>query len=482
MIYLKKIYFLLLLLFSLPAVCQNLDSLSKIYTLKIVLPADSSAKLSIHQIRITGNKKTKLPVILREIQFLPGDSILSYKLLKEIELARQQVYNTTLFNTVLIEPLQISSSQVDILVTVKERWYIYPLPQFQPVDRNLNEWLVKYRADFSRIKYGVKFVDYNLTGNRDVLKIYLLNGYTRNISFTYAQPFSSKALMEGFIFGAGYAQSREVGYQTTYNNNLLFYKNGNFVNDNFFITAGYSFRKAIKTRHFFNLSFTKASINDSIASIVYNPNYFKNGEVSKSFLDFSYTYRYANADNIIYPLKGETGFATISKRGFGFTGGINMFYVEGAFNKYINLKNNWFASMQLAGKIKLPFNQPYYNQKALGYGDATLRGLEYYVIDGAAYGIIKTTLKKKLLSFSVPLPFKSAYFNSIPFTFYAKTYADIGYAANNKKYDTYLNNKFLFTRGIGIDIVTLYDISFRFEYSFNQLGQKGLFLQAQGGF
>ena len=111
-----------------------------------------------------------------------------------------------------------------------------------------------------------------------------------------------------------------------------------------------------------------------------------------------------------------------------------------------------------------------------------MRGLEYYVIDGAAYGIIKTTLKKKLLSFSVPLPFKSAYFNSIPFTFYAKTYADIGYAANNKKYDTYLNNKFLFTRGIGIDIVTLYDISFRFEYSFNQLGQKGLFLQAQGGF
>lgn len=461
---------------------QNLDSLFQINKFPSAIIADSAIKLQIHQIRVTGNKKTKLPVILRELQFSTGDSISASKLLKEIELARQQVYNTTLFNTVLIETLQISSTSVDILVTVKERWYIYPLPQFQPVDRNLNEWLVKYRADFSRIKYGVKFVDYNLTGNRDILKIYLLNGYTRNISFTYAQPFSSKALLEGFVFGAGYAQSREVGYQTSYNNKLLFYKNGNFVNSNLFINAGYSFRRAIKTRHFFNLTFTRAGINDSIAALPYNPNYFKDGAVKRLIVDLSYTYRYAGADNIIYPLVGSTGFATLSKRGLGFTGGINMFYVEGAYNKYINLKNNWYGSMQLSGKIKLPFDQPYFNQKALGYGDATLRGLEYYVIDGAAYGILKTTLKKKLLSFTVPLPFKSAYFNRIPFTFYAKTYADIGYAANSKKYDTYLNNRFLFTRGVGIDIVTLYDISFRFEYSFNQLGQKGLFLQAQGGF
>jgi hypothetical protein len=34
----------------------------------------------------------------------------------------------------------------------------------------------------------------------------------------------------------------------------------------------------------------------------------------------------------------------------------------------------------------------------------------------------------------------------------------------------------LHAAGIGIDLLTLYDITFRFEYSFNQLGQNGLFL------
>ena len=369
-----------------------------------------------------------------------------------------------------------------MLITVKERWYFYPLPQFQPVDRNLNEWLVKYKADLTRVKYGVKFVDYNLSGRRDILKIYLLNGYTRNISFSYAQPFSSKALVEGFQFGAGYAQSREVGYKTSYDNRLLFYNNGNFVNKSFIVNAGYSFRKAIKSRHFFSITYTQTSVNDSIATTEYNPNYFKDGATKRSFADFTYNYRYINVNNITYPLKGVTAFVNAIKRGFGFTGGINMFSIEAGYNKYADFKNNWYGSLQFNGKIKLPFDQPYYNQKALGYGDATLRGLEYYVVDGAAYGLLKATLKKKLISFSIPFPFKSSYFTNIPFTIYAKTFADIGYAYNKKIYDTFLNNKFLYTRGVGIDIITLYDINLKIEYSFNQLRQKGLFLQTQGGF
>lgn len=40
----------------------------------------------------------------------------------------------------------------------------------------------------------------------------------------------------------------------------------------------------------------------------------------------------------------------------------------------------------------------------------------------------------------------------------------------------------LYTGGFGIDLVTLYDITFSVEYSFNQLGEKGLFLHSKGGF
>lgn len=480
---LKKIYYCCLLVFiAVNANAQSSNTLSVSAEKLPLFGIDSSAKLLVHQIQVSGNKKTRSFIILREIQFKPGDSIFISSITKEIELARQQVYNTTLFNEVNVVPVMISATEIDVIVTVKERWYLYPLPQFQPVDRNLNEWLVKYKGDLSRVNYGVKFVDFNLTGRRDPLRIYLMNGYTRNISFSYTQPFSSKALTEGFVFGGGYAQSREIAYKTSYDNKLQFFKTGNFVRNNFFVNAGYSFRKAIRGRHLFNIIYTKTTVNDSVAMPLYNPDYFKNGATSKSFIDLTYTYRYANVNNIIYPLKGVTGFVAVGKRGLGFTGSTNMFFVEGNYNKYRDFTKNWYGSIQFTGKIKLPFDQPYFNQRAIGYGEANLRGLEYYVVDGAAYGIIKSTLKKKLVFFSIPFPFRSTFFPNIPFTIYAKTFTDIGYAYTKKKYDSFLNNKFLYTGGFGIDIISLYDINFKIEYSFNQLGQNGLFLHTQGGF
>ena len=428
-----RIYHLFLLSSLSVYACATTNSAQFTLSKKQSVLIDSTAKLLVHQIMVKGNKITRGYIILREVQFKAGDSLIASRLTKETELARQQVYNTTLFNEVIVSAVFISPTEINIIITVSERWYLYPLPQFQLADRNLNEWLVKYKATLSRVNYGVKFVDFNLTGRRDPLRVYLLNGYTRNISFSYTRPFSSKALMEGFVFGAGYAESREVAYKTSYDNKLLFYNNGNFVRDNFFANAGYSFRKAIKGRHLINIAYTKTSINDSVAMPAYNPDYFKNGATSRSFIDLSYTYRYADVDNIIYPLKGTTAFITVDKRGWAITGGVNMLSAEGAYNKYAGLTNNWYLSLQFRANIKLPFDQPYFNQKAIGYGDATLRGLEYYVVDGAAYGIGKTTLKKKLLSFSLPFPFKSVYFPNLPFTIYAKTFTDIGYAYNQKK-------------------------------------------------
>ena len=45
-----------------------------------------------------------------------------------------------------------------------------------------------------------------------------------------------------------------------------------------------------------------------------------------------------------------------------------------------------------------------------------------------------------------------------------------------------LVNSFLYTGGFGIDVVTFYDLVFRFEYSFNQLGQSGLFFHIGSDF
>ena len=80
------------------------------------------------------------------------------------------------------------------------------------------------------------------------------------------------------------------------------------------------------------------------------------------------------------------------------------------------------------------------------------------------------------------MPFRIHSIPYIPFTFFAKTYADLGYEYNKKEFAANLNNKLLYTGGFGIDILTFYDVNLRFEYSFNQLNQKGLFLHTQSGF
>jgi hypothetical protein len=447
-----------------------------------LLAGNSSGKVCIKNVLVTGTKKTKIYIVYREIHFKKGDSLLITGLQKELEQARFQVYNTTLFNEVYFELTPIDAYNVNINVRVTERWYLYPVPQFQLVDRNFNDWYKTHNASLDRVNYGLKLVHYNLSGRRDQLRVYLVNGYTRNISFSYTNPYSSSSLNDGFIIGAGYSQNREIAFKTDSSNKTLFYTKPDFSRNIFYANAGYSIRRGLFKKHIFTVSYSHHRVDDSVITKIYNPNYFNGPVTSKDFIDINYVLQYAKVNNVSYPLTGKTTFIAIQKRGLGLTGGTNMLTLEAGYNKYFDMGKNWYSSIQLNGKIKLPFQQAFINQRGLGYGENYLRGLEYYVIDGVATALIKSTIKKKIIVFNVPFPYFPKLLTKIPFTIFAKTYADVGYAYNKKTTYTYLNNRLLYSGGFGIDILTLYDINLRFEYSFNQLKENGLFLHNQSGF
>lgn len=468
----------LLLVIAAGAAAQNVEVSMQPASKLPLVSIDSSAKLLVRNIIIAGNKKTKAYMILREIQFKQGDSIVIGTLNETFQLARQQVYNTSLFHEVKVDLVMVSAFEMDVMVNVKERWYLFPSPQFQVVDRSLNEWLIKFKGDLSRVNYGVKFEHYNFSGRRDPLRIFVINGYSKNIAFSYSQPYSNRALTQGFGIGGGFTQNRELAFKTSTDNKILFYKSENFVKKDIYMNMSLRIQKGILFRHIFNIAYSRLSVSDSVVSY-FNPNYFNASVTRRGLLDLTYTYQYANANNVAYPLKGLIGNLSITKRGLGFTGGTNLFSLEGTFNKYWAHPRNWYTSFQLLGKVKLPFDQPYINQKAIGYGGANIRGLEFYVVDGIAYGIMKSTLKKKLFSFSIPMPFKSRILPALPFTIFAKTYVDAGIAYNKRKYDAYLNNRFLYSGGFGIDILALYDISLKIEYTFNQLGQRTFFFETR---
>ncbi len=441
---------------------------------------DSLEKIFIHAIAISGNKKTKEFIIRREMQLKQGDSINAGNLKNELQKLQQQVYNTNLFLEVKVDVEPVDASQIDISIKVKERWYIFPIPKFQLIDRNVNEWL-EGGADFNRVVYGVKFTHYNLTGHRDLMRLTLLNGFTRNVSLTYFHPVSEKKLNNGFSVTAGIVQNREFIYKTGYDNKPIRFNNGDFSRKNIFAGIGYNYRKNIMGTHYFNITFNHLSVADSLIDSKYNPNYFNGPVTHTNYIDFSYTWQYINANNAVYPLNGITASVKVLKRGLGFSGGTNMLSVEGSYNKYWALQNGWYSSVQLSGKTALPFTQSYINQRALGYADVNLRGLELYVVDGVAFGLLRNTLKKKLFTVNIKTPFRSDKYHIIPFTVFVKTYGDLGVVYSKPAYQTSLNNKLLYTGGFGIDILSIYDVNLRIEYSFNQLNKNGLFLQAQSG-
>jgi hypothetical protein len=329
--------------------------------------------------------------------------------------------------------------------------------------------------------YGVDFTHYNFSGRRDQLSITGLTGYARNISFSYSSPYSNSKLTEGFGVSASFTQNREVGFKTRFDNKPLVFKKEGFVRDNYQLDGAYSWRRGYFKRTSISLGLNYLVINDSIIDPIYNPNYFNTGKASQFFTDINFGVSYANTDRNAYPLKGLKYSYGFSKRGFGFSGGINSTAFFGSFAKYIPHKNNFYSSIRSSGIIKLPFEQAYINQRAIGYGSLRLRGLELFVVDGVAAFTTNYTFSKKIISFRVPVPFKIKALPYIPFTFFAKTYTDIGYSYIPQPYVGNLNNKFLYTGGFGIDILSVYDIALKIEYSFNQIGQSGLFFQGGSG-
>lgn len=458
-------------------------------TIHGIFVADTSAaqfdtsKVTIRNIFIEGNKKTKEYIIRREIAFKEGASLVANNLIPVIERARETIYNTQLFLEVKPQIKNWVNDSVDVYFQVRERWYLFPLPYFKLVDRNLNQWIDEQNASLRRVNYGLKFGWNNVSGRNDKLRIYLVAGYTRQYSFSYEQPFADKKLKHGFGVGFSFNQNRQVNHLTQFNKQLFFPESNNntelgILKQQVKLDLSYSYRPDIYRKHNVRLSFIDEKINDTILKL--NPDYFFDGKKTQSFPELSYTYTYSNVDSIAYPLRGIIHGFTLTQKGLGLSKGMNVWQLDASVSKYITIAQKNHISVQLYGKLKLPFNQPFYNLKAIGYNDFFMQGLENYVIDGVASGITKITFRRKILQTSIGTAIhkKDSYYR-IPIKIYFKTYANFGYSYLKNPVNTLLNNKMIYSGGLGLDIITFYDFQLKLEFSFNQLGQNGLFLHTQ---
>lgn len=438
-----------------------------------------SSYLTIRDVITSGNKITKGYIIAREMPLKKGDKYSISDILKNLPLSKQNLLNTGLFIDVTVDFTNWVNDSLDIVVDVKERWYYFPVPYFRPVDRNFNVWINEYNASLSRVNYGLKLIANNVSGRNDKLNIWLITGYSRQIVLNYTAPYFDNSLKNGMSIDFQYAQNKEVNFATD-DNKQIFYKDPkSFVTERLRIGMGYSYRTGYIKRHNVKLSYNVNKINDSV--FIKNPDYYGTGSRSVKYPELNYQYQFFNVNYIPYPLTGSQWEFSFIKRGI--TKKMNLWEFSGKAGRFWELFPKYYFALQGIATVKLPFNQPYFNRQLLGYADVFMRGLEYYVVDGVAGGLSKATFRRELWAPKLHTGLKSRAYNVIPFRFYLKLYGDAGYVYSKPTINfNPLNNRLLYSGGAGIDILTIYDATIFLEYSFNQLGQKGLFLQARLGF
>lgn len=434
----------------------------------------------ISSLVVLGNKKTKSSIILREVPFRAGMQFQLGDLIDLFQLGEHQLMNTTLFHSARIFVSRFEGNCLEVTVEVAERWYLFPFPFFSLVDRNFNQWLVEQNASLQRVNYGIKLLYNNPTGHNDRLRLWLINGYTRELSLNYEKPYFDRKMQWGYRLAVRTGKGREINYNTQ-NDKQLFSRHDNFVR--WFSNAGAEliYRPKLYSRHTFGFYYYQERISDTIAKL--NPDYFGEAKTTIHFPDIFYQFSYVKMDYQPYPTRGIATRLKVSKLGFGPSFNLWQLHWKMMGAWPLGLKNIFTAESYAA--LKLPFHQPYINRRFLGYKDLSMRGFEYNVVDGVAGGYLRLQLAREMVRINVPLPTfirKRATVTRVPFRIFAKVYSNAGAVYSPSVVNNYLQNRFLQASGVGIDILSLYDVTFRIEYSFNNFGQNGLFLHRTSNF
>lgn len=441
----------------------------------------TASMLYIDTIYISGNQRTKPGIILRELDFSIGDSLPLPGLQACLERNRRYLMNTGLFNEVVlnVQDWQIPSNRLGISIRVEEAWYFYAIPLFELADRNFNVWWNDFQRDFRRVNYGLAFRHENLSGRRDYFKLLMQLGFTRKLELKYELPFFDRKQRWGLGIYLFLSDSKYLRYNTLGNMERFAYYPDRPLLHRFRWQLQLQRRPALFSLQRLALGFSRTSIADVVFNEL-NPHFLGEGRSLQRYLFLRYVFTWDGRDVRPYPRRGLYFQFAVEKLGFGIFDELQAAYAHLKVKHYLPLLERAGLETILRWRVALQRTyQPYYNSRALGYEDDFLRGYEYYLIDGLDMAFAKWSLRLPLLErhwqWGRAMPV--AGLRQMPLRLFLSFNADLGYV-NNPYYaeGNPLSNSWLWSSGIGLDIVTYYDKVVQIQLSRNGLGEIGLFL------
>ncbi len=442
----------------------------------------SGEKSKIKDIVITGNKKTRPHVIIREMGFGIGDSIPVSNISLTLDRIKLNILNTKLFTDIKLNVRNWDDQGLEIHVQVTERWYILPIPIFQLADRNLNEWWVDRNKDFKRIQYGVSLNWTNFRGRNENLTITASLGFAHLLGFNYHMPNLSKNGRVGASFNIQMMQSKRMAYGT-YRDKLRFIYEDRIIKRSIDIAPRLLLHRNINIQHYIEAKYSYRWIDPVVSEL--NSDYFLDGVNTQSAISLEYGFNIDKRTLRAYPTTGYQLKGTLTNYGMGLQKQVNMTTVTFSGSKFFSLDkyNKHSTGHYIKVKGSYPRKQPYNLQSGLGYGQDFVRGYEYYVIDGQSYTLVKNEYRYKLGSVGLGASSKKEkplLKQKLPFDFFVKAYIDGGYVDDSyfTRYNT-LHNQWMVGAGVGLDVLMMYDKLIRIEYSLNRNKQHGLYLHLE---
>lgn len=432
----------------------------------------------IGNVTLEGNQTTKDKILLRELTFKTDDTLSDRQFCERMQHSRQNLLNLSIFNFVFMDTLHVSGNFETIHVNVRviERWYVWPLPIFELADRNFNSWWET--KDLRRANYGIFLTYNNFRGRLEQLKVLLRAGYNQDYYIQYDIPYITAAQNFGLGIQLGHSLSREVSYVTVGNKQLFYRDTEGYARSEWYGRLKLSYRIGIHNYHQLSVAYEKSKYADTLLSL--NPDFMKSPKGAFQIVHFNYYFKHDFRDSKPYPLNGHYLDVDVHQMG------INVLRDEPAittlkstFDIYRPISSRWFWAASLTTKISSSGFQPYFLQKGLGYGNDFVRSFELYVIDGKDYALFKSNIKFALIPPKErQIPFiSSEKFSKIHYAAYLNWLFDLGYV--NNVY-TAANNSYakkpIWGTGLGLDLVTYYDLVWRFEGSVNQFGKAGFFI------
>ena len=436
-------------------------------------------RLIIEDILIQGNRITKESIILRELVFGIGDTILKMELLPAFQRSKENLLNLGLFNFVLFDATHLPGNYINVQVTVTERWYIWPVPILEYAERNFSEFLRK--REWDKINYGVFLKWKNFRGRNELLTGKIRLGYVQEYSLSYNIPNIGKNQRHGVTTGFNMFQQNEV-YIATVNNRPVEYKpQDKPAQGRINAFAKYTYRRKHYTTHSIRFEYFDYNVSDSVAFV--NPNFMGEGKSRLQFFTASYNFSHDVRDSKVYPLEGFAVKIQAAQLGLGFISDYPYptLRITGILMFHQKLANRIYFYNATKARYSSEKFMPYALNRGLGYNEY-LSGYEPYVIDGSDYFITKYNLKFQLIkptTKTLPIiPLEQ--FNKVHYAVYINVFADAGYVNNlfPNPTNTMVNN-WQYSAGVGIDLVTYYDQVLRFDYAINRHGEHGLFFHLE---